>query len=404
MDKAASNPHPFLSHSGDDDACVTELASRLEEAGINVWADHLGGVIPSDDLFREVQKGLNVCNMTLLALSRSSAQKDAVWNESLQTRRLGKRLYVALIEEIPPEEFPWFLNTTLYVDLYSDFDSGFDQLVQAMRLNRGLDANHILVDVKRKRTSRGATDPRFYLRMYGRDDDVAKVETLLRNGRPTFITGIGGIGKSRLAHEVALRATDVTGVIWHQCSEVSNATEITDLLKEHFALPPSTQQSIVESQIMAQRLLVVVDNAESVQDTEKRSAYVDLSNLITQLGSQVLFTSREAWNYRWGLQFHHMGELPVTAAREICQSMSESAQVDLSREDSQSLADSAIHHPRLIELAVIMCRTTAYERVVASLAELRSRPIEDALDEMLTNCLMIWNERNLKLGHWPPRY
>jgi predicted ATPase/DNA-binding SARP family transcriptional activator len=43
--------------------------------------------------------------------------------------------------------------------------------------------------------------------LIGRDDDIAAIESLLATSRLTTILGAGGLGKTRLAHEIAARAT-----------------------------------------------------------------------------------------------------------------------------------------------------------------------------------------------------
>ena len=376
-------PHAFISHTRKDDDYVTALSKQIIANGIEIWADHLGGVNPSDDMAEAIQRGLNECNMTLVVLSNVSARKTDVRNECLQTRRLGKRLYVALIEEIDPKNFPWFLNVIAYVDLSIDPEGGFNELIRAMHANSGLDLANEHVSVKRRLTSRGAIDPRLFVDLIGRDDDLIKVESLLNTGRPTFITGFGGIGKSRLAYELALRFTDVDGVIWHVCSDSSSPESLFELLKEHMQLPLHFTTAMLLDQVKAQRFLVVIDNAEAVQDEGRRISYIETANQLSESGIKVLLTSREIWpEFDLTREFAPQ-QLPVESAVEVCGEMSKFDDIFLTEEQTKELVVKTFMHPRLIEFAVRLCKRRDFSRVIETLNALQGRSIEEALNEMI---------------------
>ena len=376
-------PRAFISHTRKDDDYVTALSKQIIANGIEIWADHLGGVNPSDDMAEAIQRGLNECNMTLVVLSNVSARKTDVRNECLQTRRLGKRLYVALIEEIDPKNFPWFLNVIAYVDLSIDPEGGFNELIRAMHANSGLDLANEQVNVKRRLTSCGAIDPRLFVDLIGRDDDLIKVESLLNTGRPTFITGFGGIGKSRLAYELALRFTDVDGVIWHVCSDSSSPESLFELLQEHMQLPLHFTTAMLLDQVKAQRFLVVLDNAEAVQDEGRRISYIETANKLSESGIKVLLTSREIWpEFDLTREFAPQ-QLPVESAAVVCGEMSKFDDIFLTEEQTKVLVVKTFMHPRLIEFAVRLCKRRDFSRVIETLNALQGRSIEEALNEMI---------------------
>ena len=284
----------FVSHRSCDDSYVSELVERFHGLAIGTWVDHIGGIGPSDDIDLEIQQALNACEAGLVVYSNKTFGSPEVRSEIRYLITEGKRLYVARIEDILPGNFHFRLSTIAYVDLSNDPDS-FDTLVNAIKNKKSLnlDDDHVLIE--RRLTSKRAIDPRLLIDIYGREDDLGSIEAKLAKGFPTFITGIGGSGKSRLAYELALKLTDVGGVVWHECTDVSSPDDILDLLKCHFALPIDVSVDRVLRQVHASSPLVVIDNAESIQDSKRRTGFIELANQLSQNESKVLFTSREMW-------------------------------------------------------------------------------------------------------------
>ena len=215
----------FISHSSLNDANVTALSKRLLENCIENWVDHIHGS-QSANLYKEIQEKLNCCDSGLLVLSNESAISDAVTGEWLHILTLGKLLYIAKVDHIEEHAIPWRLRPIPWIDLASDQEDGFNELIDGMRGRRKLDQKSVHVFVHRPFTSSGAIDPRLLINIFGRNEDLDTIKRMLDKGRPTFITGIGGIGKSRLAYEIAISVAEVNGVIWHVCSDVSSPSDI----------------------------------------------------------------------------------------------------------------------------------------------------------------------------------
>lgn len=122
----------FISHSTKDNSIVTAIHQKLTSVGIETWVDHLQ-LRPGDDWDRAITKALKEAKSGLFVLSASSAESLECINEYRTILELGKPLYVALIEDIPAEDYPYRLRTIQRVDLMTNFDLGMEQLIAAIQ-------------------------------------------------------------------------------------------------------------------------------------------------------------------------------------------------------------------------------------------------------------------------------
>lgn len=131
-------------------------------------------------------------------------------------------------------------------------------------------------------------------RLVGRGDDVARVLTSLADGPLTTLTGVGGVGKTRLALEVADRAASrfADGAVVCELAPLSDGSGVAQAVVASLRVTlrhASLEQSVID-EIHARSLLFVVDNCEHV--LADIAAFVDL--IVRHCpGVTVLATSRE---------------------------------------------------------------------------------------------------------------
>ena len=150
----------------------------------------------------------------------------------------------------------------------------------------------------------------------GREEDVASVRELLRNGRLLTLVGAGGIGKTRLAVEVArtVHADYADGV----CFVSLATTEAPDLMAATvaaaMAVAPLADEPALEGLVRLiddKHMLVVLDNFEHVL-----AAADVVSELIEACdGLRILITSREPLRLS-GEQLFVVGPLALPAPEE----------------------------------------------------------------------------------------
>ncbi len=124
----------YISHAPADDAIATRIYFAFSFAGISTWVDHIHGTEPETAVTRQDERALNRCEFGLFVLSPDSIESHKCateWHTFLQP---GKRLFIAIAEQIPPDDLPdplWDRNIS-YIDLSSDVENGLIALIRAI--------------------------------------------------------------------------------------------------------------------------------------------------------------------------------------------------------------------------------------------------------------------------------
>jgi len=126
----------FVSHATADDPIITQIAKKLTDAGITTWVDHQR-LTPGNNWDRGIQDALNDCRAGLFILSSRSVESDECQNEWRTILRLKKPLFVALIDQVSNERYPYRLQTNQYVGLSdpATFDANIQKLIDALHGN-----------------------------------------------------------------------------------------------------------------------------------------------------------------------------------------------------------------------------------------------------------------------------
>ena len=103
----------------------------------------------------------------------------------------------------------------------------------------------------------------------GRQDELAELEALLRDQRLVTLTGLGGVGKTRLALEVAARQTRAwPGGVWLvDLTPLSDSTLVAGTVATTLAVgerPDMSAHGALRAHIDGSELLLVLDNCEHV--------------------------------------------------------------------------------------------------------------------------------------------
>jgi len=143
----------------------------------------------------------------------------------------------------------------------------------------------------------------------GRKHDVAEVKRLLGTARLVTLTGVGGVGKTRLAVQTAagLRRAFDDGVWLVELAGVQDPAFVAHTMLESLGVHDDTGRSqaiVLAEHLRERRSLVILDNCEHLVD-----ACADLAETLLRAapGLRLLTTSRE----RLGLACEHLW--PVAA-------------------------------------------------------------------------------------------
>lgn len=376
----------FVSHATKDDELVTQLcaslASMVEAA---FWIDHHHLIPPEDNWRGAIQVALRECEVGLVVLSRHSVARAEIVAEWTYLLNIRRGLYVAKVDDVPIADIDYRLHLVQWIDLAQDWQKGIGALAAAINNQTlALDAPTVWV-----RPVTGHIDRKLLaVPISGREYGLATLRQRLHE-EPTTILGVGGIGKSRLAAEIVMTMPDGYGAVWHRCTEQTDPRDIELMLCEHLGLPESTNQHDLLEALRRHPLLLVLDNAEVVTDSQRR-AMVGLIEAFYAMGSQVLLTSRSAWDELETGETYRPQRPSVETAEQIVNDMQQAFNVPHNLQPyAHKLALAARQHPGLIEWAVKQTHRFSPEKVIRDLRHLRSKKIQAALDEMIHKTLRI---------------
>ena len=215
----------------------------------------------------------------------------------------------------------------------------------------------------------------------GREQELATVAGLVRSARVVTLTGVGGIGKTRLAIQVAAGLVDEfsAGVWLVELAPLIDAALVAGAVASAVGAPPSpgVEPTDVVCRFLAhKRALVVLDNWEHVIDAA--AALVDrLADAAPR--TKVLATSREPLSVRgesvWRVpslsveDTDNSGDAVALFAERAGQARSGFAIDDTNRDAVARVCRRLDGIPLAIELAAARARVMSVEQIAARLDE-----------------------------------
>ncbi len=231
----------------------------------------------------------------------------------------------------------------------------------------------------------------------GRDAELAEVQAALREHRVVTLTGVGGVGKTRLAQEVAAGLADEfpDGVWFFESAAVADPAAVPDAVAAVLGItqqPGKTVSESVAAALEGRVRLLVLDNCEHVRD-----AVADLVETILAHSAtvKVLATSREGLGVA-DEQLWLVPSLDVDAGTD-------SAAVALFVERARSVAQHfSLAWADEAEAAVEICLRLdgiplAIELAASRMASMTASEMRDRLDHRFR--LLVGSRRGLERHH-----
>jgi predicted ATPase/class 3 adenylate cyclase len=231
----------------------------------------------------------------------------------------------------------------------------------------------------------------------GRESEVAEVQAAVKAHRLVTLTGVGGVGKTRLATEIAARLADEfpDGVWIFELAAVTDPATVPDAVAAVLGITQQPGKSVSESVAAAlegRLRLLVFDNCEHVVDS-----VADLVEAILAASATVtiLATSREGL----GVSEEQLWRVPSLDVN----SGTESAAVNLFVDRAQSVvADFSLAQPGEADAVVEICRRLdgiplAIELAASRMASMTASEMRDRLDHRFR--LLVGSRRGLERHH-----
>ncbi|KAB8191469.1 AAA family ATPase [Nonomuraea phyllanthi] len=192
----------------------------------------------------------------------------------------------------------------------------------------------------------------------GRSDDLARLSGLLGRARLVTLVGPGGVGKTRLAVELAAELAVPDGV-W--LVELAAATGV------RAAVEATLRTTDLVRALRGSAPVIVLDNCEHLIEDAARTARWLLSEVA---GLRILATSREPLDIP-GESLHHVRPLPEAQAAELFTVRAAATRPDLplEREEAARICRELDGIPLAIELAAARLRTMPVSVLVEQLGD-----------------------------------
>jgi predicted ATPase/class 3 adenylate cyclase len=227
----------------------------------------------------------------------------------------------------------------------------------------------------------------------GREAEVAEVQAAVKAHRLVTLTGVGGVGKTRLALEVAARRADEfsDGVWFFELAAVTDPAAVPDAVAAVLGITQQPGKTVTESVAAAlegRSRLLVFDNCEHVVDS-----VADLVETILAASATVtiLATSREGL----GVSDEQLWRVPSLDV----DSGTESAAVNLFLDRARSVvSDLSLAQPGEADAVVEICRRLdgiplAIELAASRMASMTAGEVRDRLDQRFR--LLVGSRRGL---------
>ena len=378
----------FISHATADDAFVDRLYDRLSTAGLNPWADHKHGLSPGDDWSKGIHDAVNDCTAAIFVMSPRSVKSSYCEAEWQRVLALNKMLYPVVIEAVPTPDIPLRLGTIQYVNLAQDFEAGMAELIDALQKRRAVSAGSGVVGMPLKLSDRSFARYQLDYPLTGRDEEFAKLQEDLAAHRLVIVTGIGGVGKTRLAAEMTVTsaARFPDGVVWLTLDKLATPDHLADLIRSHLNLSPELDRNAIWREMGRYKLLVMLDNGETCSQP---AAFADaIATIETAGGTRVLMTSRNRWPELRNPRQLPLAEPDFDRAKAIFEVMVEKkAPAFLPNGHTDAMVEAARQHPRLMEHAVDWLHAFPPDYVLEQLVDLKGDDVEAALQDIIQRTL-----------------
>ena len=323
----------FLSHNSQDKTVVRQIGEALQGRRLRVWLDEWE-LIPGRSWQEAIEEIIASVRSSLVFVGPNGLGPWEIPEMRACLTQLVKRklpVVPVLLPDCPnPPKLPLFLGEVTWVDLRGGItEEGLDRLEWGITGKKPAPRK-----TAQKKKSLGSTAPRYHNIPFlslgdllkGRDEELHRLIANLQSSAPATaitqaISGLGGIGKTRLAAEYALRSGDRYDAALFVVADSPEALQsglagLTRIGLPDLSPPASPSQAEEVSAVLHwlrdhRRWLLILDNV----DTQKAAKAV--REILPKLGNgHVLITSRRR-DWPGAVRRQPLGELAKGEATQF---------------------------------------------------------------------------------------
>ena len=305
-----SDPPPtiFISYSQADSSFVDRLEADLDKQGFETWIDR-HGLVGGQRWRRELQDAVERAQVMLLVLSPDAVASKNVQIEYNYALDLGKLVVPVYYRQC---DVPMELRAIQWIDFRRSYEVGLEALLHSLQA-RDEPPEQPTTPASTPPSGTGplrqlpsSNLPAQLTPLIGRQREIQALRTLLLQAevRLVTLTGVGGIGKTRLGVQVAAQLSEQfsNGVFLVALAPVRDPQQVVPAIMQTLAISDSSGQTPLarlQAVLHEKELLLLLDNFEQVIE-----AAVAVTELLTGCPKlKVLATSSMALHLRGEHEF-----------------------------------------------------------------------------------------------------
>jgi len=305
-----SDPPPtiFISYSQADSSFVDRLEADLVKQGFETWIDR-HGLVGGQRWRRELQDAVERAQVMLLVLSPDAVASKNVQIEYNYALDLGKLVVPVYYRQC---DVPMELRAIQWIDFRRSYEVGLEALLHSLQA-RDEPPEQPTTPTSALPSGTGplrhlpsSNLPAQLTPLIGRQREIQALRTLLLQAevRLVTLTGVGGIGKTRLGVQVAAQLSEQFshGVFLVALAPVRDPQQVVPAILQTLAISDSSGQTPLarlQAVLHEKELLLLLDNFEQVIE-----AAVAVAELLTGCPKlKVLVTSSMALHLRGEHEF-----------------------------------------------------------------------------------------------------
>lgn len=225
---------------------------------------------------RYLSESVDKCDIIIVGFAKESKDESGFFMDVKSILEIGKPTIPVLLEEnsITPIQLGQIGLRYPVINIAQEYSAGFNQILEVIKSHDHNNYQQPSPKVAIKR--RVEILPKRVMGFIDREGEVKKISTLLLEKVFVQLRGLGGIGKTSLAIEIAYKLKDKfkDGVLWISALDSPSTEDLLNSIGLAFgfdvlAMPTSQKKFFLKIHLAALDYLLVIDNVQESDPIEQ---------------------------------------------------------------------------------------------------------------------------------------